>query len=127
MKKVNEKGGNLKDKKLLDFITEIIDEKKGNETKVVDVTKITTLTNFFIICTAGASEHAKAIEEELEKRLKEKKIELLNEEGEGEGKWIVMDYGDFIIHIMTEDTRKFYNIERIWQEISPRLKRKLKS
>ncbi len=117
----------MKDKKLLDFITEVIDEKKGNEIKVVDVTKITTLTNFFIICTAGASEHAKAIEEELRKRLKEKKIELLTEEGEGEGKWIVMDYGDFIIHIMTEDTRKFYNIERIWQEISPRLKRKLKS
>jgi len=117
----------LKDKKLLDFISEVIDEKNGNEIKVVDVTKITTLTNFFIICTAGASEHAKAIEEELGNRLKEKKIELLNEEGEGEGKWIVMDYGDFIIHIMTEDTRKFYNIERIWQEISPRLKRKLKS
>jgi len=117
----------LKDKKLLDFITEVIDEKKGNKIKVVDVTKITTLTNFFIICTAEASEHAKAIEEELGKRLKEKKIKLFNEEGEGEGKWIVMDYGDFIIHIMTEDTRKFYNIEKIWQEISPRLKRKLKS
>ncbi|MEA3312820.1 MAG: ribosome silencing factor [Caldisericota bacterium] len=117
----------MKNKKVLDFITEVIDEKKGNEIKVVDVTKMTTLTNFFIICTAGASEHAKAIEEELEKRLKEKKINLLNEEGGGEGKWIVMDYGDFIIHIMTEDTRKFYNIERIWQEISSRLKRTLKS
>ncbi len=116
----------MRGKKLVDFITEVIDEKKGSEIKIIDVTKITTLTNFFIVCTAEASEHAKAIEEELGKRLKEKKIALLNEEGEEGGKWIVMDYGDFIVHIMTKDTRIFYNIERIWQEISPRLKRKPK-
>jgi len=116
----------LKGKRLANFVVKVIDKKKGDKIELIDVKKLTTLTDFFVICTAEASEHARAIEEELKKKLKEKDNVLFSEEGEEEGNWIVMDYGEVIVHIMVEEKRKFYNIEKIWQRINPRIRNKRK-
>ncbi len=117
-------GGNLKGKRLANFIVKIIDEKKGRDISLLDVRGITTLTDFFIVCTADVSEHARAIAEEIRIRLKQKGNFLYSEEGEKTGEWIAMDYGDVIVHIMLQDKREFYDIERIWQRVEPKIKEK---
>ncbi len=114
-------GGNLKGKKLLNFIVRMIEEKKGRDIMIIDVRKITTLTDFFVICTADVPEHSRAIYEELKADLKEQGNILFSEDGRSTGEWIVMDYGEVIVHIMVPEKREFYNLERIWREIRPEI------
>ncbi len=114
----------MKGKRLANFIVKIMDEKKGKDISLLDVRDITTLTDFFVICTADVVEHAKAIAEEIRVRLKQKGNMLFSEEGEKTGEWIAMDYGDVIVHIMLQDKREFYDIERIWKRVEPKIKEK---
>ncbi len=116
----------MKGKRLANFIVKVISKKKGRDIVLIDVRKMTALTDFFVVCTAEVAEHADSIEEELKKELKGKGNTLFGEEGEQSNDWIVMDYGDVIVHIMTEEKRKFYNIEKIWQRITPSFQRKRK-
>ncbi len=114
----------MKGKRLANFIVKIIDEKKGKNISLLDVRDLTTLTDFFVVCTAEVPEHTKAIAEEVRIRLKKKGNTLYSVEGEKTGEWIAMDYGDVIIHIMLEDKREFYNIERIWKTVESKIKKK---
>lgn len=115
----------MKGKRLANFIVKVISKKKGKDIALIDVRGMTILTDFFVICTAEVAEHVSSIEEELKKELKNKGNALLNEEEDESNNWIVMDYGDVIVHIMTEEKRRFYNIEKIWQEITPSIQRKV--
>jgi ribosome-associated protein len=117
-------GGNLKGKRLANFIVKVIEDKKGRDIRLLDVQKLTTLASYFIVCTADVPEHGKAIAEEIRMRLKEKGNYLLAEEGEEFGEWIAMDYGEVIVHIMLRDKREFYNIEKIWQQVESKIKEK---
>ncbi len=111
----------MKGKRLANFIVNLIEDKKGKDIKLLDVRKLTTLTDYFIICTADVPEHGKAIAEEIRLKLKKKGNFLINEEGEEFGEWIAMDYGEVIVHIMIEEKREFYNLEKIWEEIGPKI------
>ncbi len=114
----------MKGKRLANFIVKIIDEKKGKDITLLDVRGITTLTDFFVICTAEVAEHAKAIAEEVRFKLKQKGNMLYSEEGQKAGEWIAMDYGDVIVHIMLQSKREFYDIERIWKRVEPKIREK---
>ncbi len=114
----------MKGKRLANFIVKVIDEKKGKDIVLMDVRDLTTLTDFFVVCTADVPEHAKAIAEEVRIRLKQHGNMLFSEEGEKTGEWIAMDYGEVIVHIMLENKREYYDIERIWKKVEPKIKQK---
>ncbi|MDD5765785.1 MAG: ribosome silencing factor [Candidatus Marinimicrobia bacterium] len=90
-------------------------EKKATDIVILDMRGLTSLTDYFIICTAEADAHSKAIVDEIEMKMipEEKPWHI---EGYQNQKWILMDYVDFVVHVFTRETRDYYNIERLWAD-----------
>jgi len=81
---------------------------------VLDLRGICDFTDFFIICSGNSRPQTQAISEHIRLKLKEKGQKALHIEGLSEGDWILMDYVDFIIHIMDSETREYYQLEKLW-------------
>jgi ribosome-associated protein len=92
------------------------DEKKAQELLVLRLSAITEFTDYFIICTGNSSRQTKAIADEIEERLKISGVRPLNTEGYNNAEWILIDYGAFVVHIFTEEARRFYDLERLWRD-----------
>tara|TARA_B100000902_G_C27297213_1_gene910689 strand:+ start:308 stop:649 length:342 start_codon:yes stop_codon:yes gene_type:complete len=100
--------------KLIENIIECIKSKKGYDITILDVKKVSSLTDFFIICSSDSEPQTKAIMNYIKKELSRKKIKPYQIEGLDYCDWVLMDYFDVVIHIFKKDVRDFYNIERLW-------------
>lgn len=90
-------------------------DKKAFDLDVLSVAELTSIADYFILCSASNERQTKAIADAVEERLREDHgARALFVEGTGPGRWILMDYGDFILHIFTEECRRFYSLERLW-------------
>jgi ribosome-associated protein len=90
-------------------------DKKAIDLDVLAVGELTSIADYFILCSAGNERQAAAIADSITARLKEElNVRPLLVEGATPGRWILLDFGDFIIHIFTEDVRRFYGLERLW-------------
>ena len=90
-------------------------DKKATQLDVLAVGALTSIADYFVLCSAGNERQAMAIADAIEERLQsEMKVKPLLIEGTSPGRWILMDFGDFIVHIFTEDVRRFYGLERLW-------------
>lgn len=100
---------------------EALKEKKAQDIKVLDLRKITTFCDFFVIATGTSDIHVKSLADYVEEKLDEKGVKLDHREGYRSGRWILLDYKDVVIHIFYKEERNFYNLERLWidaEEIS---------
>ncbi len=95
-------------------------DKKALDLLILDVQEQASFTSFFIICSGTSDRHVQAIASHIEVSCKQAGIQPVGIEGFREGRWILLDYGDTVIHIFHEPVRKFYDLERLWSE-SPRL------
>lgn len=95
-------------------ITNLIDDKKGEDTTVIDVTKLTTLADYFIITTAKTSTQSLAIANHIYSGLKAKNMKYVHIEGKEKDGWTVVDTGDIIVHIMDPEKRNYYKLESFW-------------
>lgn len=93
---------------------EVAEEKKALDITVLDIKKVTVVADYFVICTGRSSIHTRAIANEIEERLADEGQPAPKKEGFRSGNWILMDYGDVVIHIFQEEERIFYNLERLW-------------
>ena len=90
-------------------------DKKATELDVLSVIGLTSIADYFIICSASNERQAQAIADNVIDDLRiEHSIKPRLVEGSTPGRWILVDFGDFIVHIFTEDTRRFYGLERLW-------------
>jgi ribosome-associated protein len=89
-------------------------DKKALDLLILDVQQQSSFTSFFIICSGTSDRHVQAIASHIELSGKEAGTYLLGKEGFREGRWILLDYGDIVIHIFHEPVRKFYDLERLW-------------
>lgn len=94
----------------------ILDSKKGIDVRLLEVTEITVLADYFIICTATSTTHVQALTDEVEFKLKESGVTPHHIEGHKAGGWILIDYGSVIIHVFTQEAREFYALERLWND-----------
>lgn len=117
----------MKGKTLANYIVKLIEEKKGEDIRIIDVKKLTIITDYFVLCTGSVGEHCDAISNEIEEKLKRKKLIPNSIDRGTDSSWIAMDYGSVIVHIMTEEKRKFYDLEKIWEEVKPKITSKRKS
>ena len=90
-------------------------DKKAFDLDVLSVAELTSIADYFILCSAGSERQAASIADAIQEKLREEnKVKPLLVEGTNPGRWVLLDYGDFIVHIFTEDTRRFYGLERLW-------------
>ena len=89
-------------------------EKKAINPVLLEMRGITSIADYFFICSGKSDRQVQAIAQAIEKILKKKGIQSLGQEGTLEGKWILMDYEDVIVHIFLEPVRKFYDLEGLW-------------
>lgn len=91
------------------------ESKKVVDLIVLDLRDVTSFTDFFVICSASNPRQAHAVADEIEKQLKEMGELPISIEGYDPAEWILMDYGDFIVHIFSESARSYYDLERLWR------------
>jgi ribosome-associated protein len=98
----------------------IADDNRGKDILLLDLREATPLLDFFIIASANSRRQAYAIASEIDQELKKRGEAKLGMEGAEEGRWILVDYGDFVVHVFSEDARTYYALEEIWGD-APRV------
>ena len=93
-----------------------LEEKKAFDVKVMDISKISTLCDYLVIADGANKKQVQALSDSVEELMREAGHELKSVEGYCEGGWILLDYYDIIVHIFSEEARRFYNIEKIWSD-----------
>lgn len=96
-------------------IVKVLDNKKAEEIKVIKISELTVLADYFIIANGTSNTHVRALAEEVEAELSEAGVEPRNIEGRSTG-WILLDYSDVVVHVFTPHDREYYNLERLWQD-----------
>ena len=93
-----------------------LDKHKAGDIRVIEVGDLTSLTDYFVIAQGGSSTQVRALADYAEEELKAQGIEPLRVEGYRSQGWIVLDYGDVVAHVFHEETRAFYDLERLWKD-----------
>ena len=92
------------------------DEKKASDIVVLRLSAITEFTDYFVICSGSSTKQTQTIADEVVDQLKAFKVRPLHTEGYSTGEWILVDYGIFVVHVFTEKSRQFYDLERLWRD-----------
>lgn len=95
-------------------------DRRANNTVVLDLRGLSSVADFFVICSGNSDTHVEAIADIIEEKLGEQNVKLWHREGERKASWILLDYIDVIVHIFTENAREFYSLERLWGD-APRI------
>ncbi|RQD76833.1 MAG: ribosome silencing factor [Candidatus Syntrophonatronum acetioxidans] len=96
----------------------LAEEKKALDVVVCDIRKISLIADYFIICSGNTALQVKAIADHLVEKLDEHRFVLLRQEGYRDGIWVLLDFGEVVIHIFQPEVRSFYNLERLWKNSS---------
>lgn len=95
-------------------LAKALDSKKGNEIKVLKTQNLTTLADYFVICTATSNTQVKAMSDACEEAMEKNGEHVHHIEGHRDGTWLLLDFSDVVVHVFTDETRKFYDLERLW-------------
>jgi ribosome-associated protein len=89
-------------------------DKKAADLTVLDVQGVSSVTDYFLVCSGKSATHVRTISDAIRQELKADGIRPLHAEGRPESGWVLLDYGDVLVHIFLEDTRAYYALERLW-------------
>ena len=106
-------------KELAIIAAKALDEKKGKEIAAIEVTEQTTLADFFVIATGSSNTQINALCGAVEKAMDEQGVPVLRREGYRDGTWVLLDYGDIVVHVFNKEAREFYSLERLWKDGKP--------
>jgi len=98
-------------------IAKVLSDHKGIDIVVLDFTKLMTFTDFFVICTGTSDRHVQSLADAVDKELSKKNFSPISVEGYHLGRWILLDYGDVIIHIFHKTEREYYRLEHLWHDV----------
>ena len=104
----------MESSQLANKIAELIFNKKGYDVKIIDLRKLTTITDYFVICTGDSDTQVKAIADEVDKQLRDEGIKSWHTEGYQALNWVLIDFVDVVVHVFKKETREFYNLEKLW-------------
>lgn len=96
-------------------IVQILDDKKADDIVVMDVRSLTIIADYFIVASASNVNHVRTLSEEVQEKLAQQGTVPLRTEGENECRWVVIDYGDVLVHLFHAKEREFYQLERLWK------------
>jgi len=95
-------------------IAALLDDAKAVDIKVMDVRNISSIADYMIIATGTSSRHVSSIADKIERGMREEGIRAWGTEGQDTGEWVLVDFGDVIVHVMQAATRDFYQLEKLW-------------
>ncbi len=104
----------MNSKNFANTISELIFTKKGYDVKIIDLKKLTTFADYFVICSADSDTQVKAIADEIDKSLRDEGIKCWHKEGYMALQWVLLDYVDVVVHVFKKTARDFYNLEKLW-------------
>lgn len=90
------------------------EDRKAVDLRVLHLEKVSDFTDFFLICSGMSERQVQAIADAVQERMREEQVRPLHVEGYARGQWVLLDYGDFVVHIFQEEPRRFYSLERLW-------------
>ena len=96
-----------------------LDSKKGQDIKVIDVENLTSLADYFAICSGTSNTQINALCDAVEKAVNEGGEPTLHREGYRGGTWVLLDFGSVVVHVFSREARAFYDLERLWQDGTP--------
>lgn len=102
-------------KKVIRLIAQLAENKKAERLVVLDIRKIANFCDYFIICSGTSDRQVRAIADGIQDGLKEAGFYPGNAQGQREGKWVIVDLGDIVIHVFEKANREFYGLEHLWQ------------
>ena len=97
-------------------VIKALDDKKASNIELLDVSKQTSLGDYFVVASCQSTVQVRACADEVEEQLEERGIVVYHKEGYSSGSWVLMDYGDVVVHVMQQEIREFYGIERLWDD-----------
>ncbi|MBR6872240.1 MAG: ribosome silencing factor [Ruminococcus sp.] len=106
----------LEEKKILEVIIKALDSKRAEKIQLIGIKDLTIIADYFVIASGTSNTQTKALADEVEFRLKQEGVEPVRTEGYQGANWIVLDYGNIMVHVFYEETRDYYKLERLWQD-----------
>ena len=97
-------------------VTKALDEKKGMDIKLLRISDVSSLADYFLICTGTSNTHVKTLCDFAEYTMEELGEPMLGREGHRGNSWELLDFGSVVVHVFTDEARKFYDLERLWAD-----------
>lgn len=93
-----------------------LDEKKGEDIRIIDISNVSTLADYFLIANGSNSNQVQALVDSVEDELAKAGFSARQKEGHGLGNWVLIDFGEIVVHVFDRENRHFYDLERIWRD-----------
>ncbi len=93
-----------------------LEEKKGIDIKIIDISQISVIADYFIIATGNNSNQVSALVDNVEEQMHKNGFSMKQREGGGHNSWVLLDYSDIIVHVFEKESRSFYDLEHIWHD-----------
>ena len=103
---------------LRQFVIDKIEDLKGRDITILDVQEKSTITDYMVVCSGNSKRHVISIAENIYTQAKRSGNKPLGMEGQDTGEWVLVDLGDIVVHVMQDETREFYQLEKLWSETS---------
>ena len=98
------------------LIADAVEDLKGIDLLVLDVRDLASFTDFLVICTGSSDRHVKALGDGIKGKLRAANVKPLHTEGYEQGAWVLIDFVDYLVNVFTPETRRFYQLERVWRD-----------
>lgn len=106
----------MESKDLAQKVANLANDKKAKDILILDMATLSPVTDYYIVCSASNSTLVQAIADNIEDKLAEMEVFPLHKEGYNEAQWILLDFGDVVVHVFLEEERDFYNLEQLWAD-----------
>ena len=104
----------MKSKRVSTLIVDALDDMKGQSIRCIDVSKLTSITDFMVIVTGTSNTHIRALADSTVKKARELDVKVIGVEGRLQAEWVLVDLGDVVVHVMTAPVRALYRLEELW-------------
>ena len=102
--------------KRISIIAKACDDKRGFNIKILDIRNINPIADYFVITSGNSTSQVIAIADEVEEKMEKAGFQLFGKEGYKSGRWILLDFGDIVVHVFHKEDREFYNLEKLWAD-----------
>ena len=106
----------MRSKKMQELICQAVDDAKGLNVRVLDVQRISDVTDYMVLTSGTSNRHVSSVADKVVEAMRRHGYRPLGTEGREAGEWVLLDFGDVLVHVMKPDVRQFYNLEKLWTD-----------